>query len=73
MNYNLVITLTHELSDAVEYKWTSNGICVNTKTGNIIQSIEKDRCKGYYIRGKFKSKTLLRKKLQKIKKQETPF
>ena len=74
MLYQLTINLHYQLIFAVEYKWTKAGLCVNTKTGNIINSCTKDRCEGFYIRGKFYSKTYLRKQLERIPiKEHTPF
>ena len=68
MEYTISITyvLKWELKIAPEYKFTKDGICVNTKTGNIIRLVVNGRSKGYCIKGKFRSLNTLRKELIKI-------
>ena len=66
-------TLIYELSTDNKYKWTKCGKCFNTKTGRELRKRYNSGCIGYYINGKFKSLTALRKQLVKIKETETPF
>ena len=68
MDYTISTTyvLKWELKNAPEYKFTKDGICINTKTGNIIKLVVNGRSKGYCIKGKFRSLNTLRKELIKI-------
>ena len=66
-------TLKYELSFAPNYKWTSCGMCFNTKTGRQIKQVYNNGCIGYSINGKFKSAKALRKELVKIKSIKVPF
>lgn len=56
-----------------KYQFTKDGVCINSKTGNIIKRVLKDRCVGYRINGKFMSLTKLRKYLIKVKEPKCPF
>ena len=68
-----IYVLKWELKNSPNYKFTDNGICINTKTGNLIKKILNGRSKGYCINGKFQSVNTLRKKLVKIPKNDCPF
>ena len=63
----------YQLDFAPEYKWTTCGLCVNTKTERVIKKVYNNRCLGYNIRGKFHSLTFLRKHLVKATEPKTPF
>jgi len=65
--------LKWELKSNPHYKFTEEGICINTKTGNIIKKILNGRSIGFCINGKFKSQNSLRKELVKIKLENCPF
>ena len=73
MSLSSSYVLKWELKNYPEYKFTDKGICINAKKGNLIKMVLNGRSKGYCIRGKFKSLTTLRKELQEIKDDETPF
>jgi len=66
-------TLEFELSNESKYKFTSCGKCFNTKTNRRIKQVYNSGCLGYNINGKFKSLTVLRKLLVKIKVPDYPF
>jgi len=63
-----IYVLKYELNFAPEYKWTKDGICINTKTGREIKKVLNNRCAGYCIRGKFVSLSTLRNQLKQIDK-----
>jgi len=65
--------LEFELKNNSNYKFTKNGICVNTKTSRLIKRVLNGRSKGYWIDKKFYSLNTLRNKLVKIKGIECPF
>lgn len=75
MNFTISTTyvLKWQLKDNENYKFTDEGICINTKTGNLIKKIINGRSKGYCINGKFRSINTLRKNLEKIPKINCPF
>ena len=76
MKYTISTTyvLKWQLKNNSEYKFTKDGVCINTKTGNLIKMIINNRSKGYCIKGKFKSINTLRKDLEQIpKKEKLPF
>lgn len=58
------------LSFAHNYQWSKCGKCFNVKTNRQIKQTYKNRCIGYYIKGKFYSLTKLRKHLEEIPKEE---
>jgi hypothetical protein len=58
--------LKWELSDNPHYKFTSDGICINTKTNRVIKKTLCGGSLGYCINGKFVSSKTLRPKLQRI-------
>lgn len=66
-------TCKYHLNFANEYKFTTCGLCYNSKSGRLVKQVLKSNCVGYIIQGKFKSLTFLRKKLELIPKQITPF
>lgn len=65
--------LKWQLIFANHYKFTDNGICINTKSGKIIKQIINGRSKGFCIKGKFYSSNTLRKELELIPKESCPF
>ena len=65
--------LKWQLKNAAHYKFTDNGICINTKTSKIIKQIINGRSKGFCINGKFQSSNTLRKQLELIPKEICPF
>lgn len=65
--------LKYQLKESHQYKFTEEGICINTKTGNIIKKVINGRSLGYCINGKFKSVNTLRKQIIKIQKVKCPF
>ena len=74
MNYTISTTyvLKWQLKNAEHYKF-NDSVCINTKTGKIIQQVINGRSKGYCINGKFKSINTLRKDLIQIPKEYCPF
>lgn len=52
------------------YVFSKEGRCFNLKTGNEIQQSTNSRCIGYYIKGKFKSLTAIKKTMEVIPKKE---
>ena len=62
-----------QLSNATDYKFTKDGKCINSRTGKLLNMKLKNRCKGYYINGKFQSIASLRPRLEKITTMESPF
>jgi len=74
MNYiSITYAAKYQVSFAPHYKFTTCGKCFNTKTGRVIKKVYNNRCIGYIIVGKFYSLTKLRKLLEKIPKEYTPF
>jgi len=74
MNYiSISYAVKFEIDFATEYVFTSDKICINSKTGRKIKQVMKNRCIGYIIKGKFYSLTFLRKHLRKPQKEEMPF
>jgi len=65
--------LKWELKTNSDYKFGDNGLCINTKTENVIRMILNGRSKGYCIGGKFRSLNTLRKQLVEIKTSDCPF
>jgi hypothetical protein len=66
-------TCKYHLNFATEYKFTTCGLCYNSKSGRLVKQVLKSNCIGYIIQGKFKSLTFLRTKLELIPKTKTPF
>lgn len=66
-------TCKYQISFAQHYKFTTCGLCYNSKSGRLIKQVIKSNCIGYIIDSKFYSLTFLRTKLEKITKQKTPF
>lgn len=48
-----------------KYQFTSDGICVNIKTGRVIRKVIVGGSKGFCLNGKFKSIKAIRTKLTK--------
>lgn len=65
--------LEWELDDNPHYKFTKQGICINTKTGRIIKKSLNGYTYGFHINGKFTSIHNLRKKLRRITSVDCPF
>lgn len=55
------------------YKFTKDGICINSKLGKIVKRVKKGGSIGYYIAGNFVSLVQLRTQLEKINEVECPF
>ena len=72
-SFSVTYTCKFQLSIAPEYKFSECGKCFNSKTGRQIKQVVNNSCIGYSIRGKFKSLTCLRTKLEKIKTESCPF
>lgn len=68
-NYDLV----WQHSEYQEYQWTQDGTCVNVKRGKIIKCAVVGSTQGYCLRGRFFSKSQIRKKLLKLQKNNCPF
>ena len=66
-------TCKYQLSFAPQYKFTTCGLCYNSKSGRLIKQVLKSNCIGYIILGKFYSLTFLKTKLEKIKNSKLPF
>ena len=58
---------------APHYKWSTEKICFNVKTGRKIKQVYNNGSIGYNIKGKFYSLTYLRTQLEKIKKEPNYF
>lgn len=73
----MIITVNYianyRLDFAPNYVFTKCGLCYNLQTGKLIKQILKGSTIGYVILSKFYSLTVLRKKLELIPKQKTPF
>ena len=71
-----MITITIEvaciwrLKDANNYLFSKEGRCFNVKTGNEIQQSYNSRCIGFYIKGKFRSLSKIKKCLEVIPQNE---
>jgi hypothetical protein len=61
------------LKFAINYLFTTCGLCYNINTGRLLEQKNNASCIGYNIQGKFKSLTFLRTQLEEIPKQKTPF
>jgi hypothetical protein len=66
-------TCKYQISFATQYKFTTCGLCYNSKSGRLIKQVLKSNCIGYIINSKFYSLTFLRTKLETIKKTNCPF
>lgn len=66
-------TCKYCLNFAPQYKFTTCGLCYNSKSGRLIKQVLKSNCIGYIIEGKFYSLTFLKTKLEKIKVNKLPF
>lgn len=58
--------------DNPDYKFTKEGVCVNTKTGREIRKVLNGRSIGFCL-PKFKSLNSIRKKLRKVTVDDCPF
>lgn len=65
--------LKWQLDFAENYKFTADGVCVNTRRMKVVKRVVCGRSIGYCIKGKFYSLTALRKHLQKIGECKLPF
>jgi hypothetical protein len=59
--------LEFELKNNSNYKFTKDGICINTKTNRIIRKVLNGSSVGFWIDKKFYSVNTLREELIKIK------
>lgn len=75
LKYDITTTyvLEYELRDNDNYKFTKDGVCINTKTSKLIKRVLNGRSKGYWINKTFYSLNTLRNKLTKIKDIQSPF
>jgi hypothetical protein len=62
-----------QLKDHTHYKFTKDGICINSKRNKIVKRVKNGGSIGYCISGKFYSLTSLRNELEKITNIECPF
>lgn len=62
-----------QLKDHTHYKFTKDGICINSKRGKIVKRVKNGGSIGYCIAGKFYSLASLRPELEKIVNIECPF
>ena len=65
--------LEFELKTNSDYKFTKDGVCINTKTNRLIKKVLNGRSKGYWINKKFYSLNTLRKQLKRIVDIDCPF
>ena len=63
----------YRLKSATNYIFSTDDICFNLKSGRVVKQVLKGSTIGYIINGKFKSVDNLRKDLELITKQITPF
>lgn len=63
----------YRLKNNINYVFSTDKICYNIKTGRVIKQILKGSTIGYVINSKFKSLNNLRKELELIPKDTTPF
>lgn len=75
LKHSITITylLEFELKNNLNYKFTKDNICINTKTNRVIKMVLNGSSKGYWVNKKFYSINTLRKQLQKITIIKTPF
>jgi len=69
----ITYTLKYRLKFAINYKWTKDGKCFNTKTSRQIKQTMNGGRIGYCIKGKFYSLKYLRTQLETIPREKTPF
>ena len=55
------------------YKFTKDGICINTQRCKILKKVSKNGSIGYNLNSKFYPLKKVRLMLQKIKAEKTPF
>lgn len=62
-----------QLKEHTHYKFTKDGICINSKRNKIVKRVKNGGSIGYCIKGKFHSLATIRGELQKISPTECPF
>jgi len=62
-----------EVENMTEYKFTKEGICINTQRGKIIKKVSKNGTIGYNFKSKFYSLSKVKMMMQKIKTNNLPF
>ncbi len=62
-----------QVKEHSHYKFTKDGICINSKRNKIVKRVKNGGSIGYCISGKFYSLTSLRNELEKIVNIECPF
>lgn len=75
IKYTITTTylLEFELKNNSNYKFTKDGVCINTKTSRVIRKVLNGSSVGFWIDKKFYSVNTLRKELIKIQKEYCPF
>ena len=71
--HSITYTVKYEIDFASNYKFTTCGLCINTKTSRLIKKVYKNGSIGYSIKGRFYSLTKLRKHLVKPVILKCPF
>ena len=66
-------TCKYRIKFAPNYWFTTCGICVNTLTSRKVKKVMKGGSIGYIIKSKFFTLENLRKNLEKIPNEKTPF
>jgi hypothetical protein len=67
---SIEIACVWKLKDANHYLFTKDGRCYNAQTGRELKQAYNSRCIGFYIKGKFRSLTKIKKQLEKIPTKE---
>jgi len=62
-----------EVENMTEYKFTKEGICINSQRCKILKKVSKNGTIGYNFRSKFYPLSKVRAIMQKIKINKTPF
>jgi hypothetical protein len=62
-----------EVQNMSEYKFTKEGICINSKRCTILKKVSKNGTIGYNFKSKFYPLSKVRLMLKKIKTIKTPF
>jgi hypothetical protein len=65
--------LVWQIKDAENYKFTKDGICINTHRGKIVKHTLNGSTRGYCINGRFMSERAIRPLLEKIPNIDCPF
>jgi hypothetical protein len=62
-----------EIKNMTEYKFTKEGICINSQRCKILKKVSKNGTIGYNFRSKFYPLSKVKTIMQKIKINKTPF